>query len=69
MRWSPSRRATSWSTASACPTQDQPAQAAQPRGHGVPALRAVPHLSVTENLTIAQIKVLGRNKDDARSAA
>ena len=24
-----------------------------------------PHLSVTENLTLAQIKVLGRNKDDA----
>jgi glutamate/aspartate transport system ATP-binding protein len=24
-----------------------------------------PHLTVTENLTIAQIKVLGRNKDDA----
>ena len=24
-----------------------------------------PHLSVTENLTIAQIKVLGRNKDEA----
>ena len=25
-----------------------------------------PHLSVTENLTIAQIKVLGRNKEDAK---
>jgi glutamate/aspartate transport system ATP-binding protein len=25
-----------------------------------------PHLSVTENLTIAQIKVLGRNKDEAK---
>ncbi len=25
-----------------------------------------PHLSVTENLTIAQIKVLGRNKDEAQ---
>jgi glutamate/aspartate transport system ATP-binding protein len=25
-----------------------------------------PHLSVTENLTLAQIKVLGRNKDDAK---
>jgi glutamate/aspartate transport system ATP-binding protein len=24
-----------------------------------------PHLSVTENLTLAQVKVLGRNKDDA----
>ena len=27
-----------------------------------------PHLSVTENLTIAQIKVLGRGADEARSA-
>ena len=26
-----------------------------------------PHLSVTENLTIAQIKVLGRTKDDAKA--
>ena len=26
-----------------------------------------PHLSVTENLTIAQIKVLGRNPDDAKA--
>ncbi|WP_119153679.1 amino acid ABC transporter ATP-binding protein [Caldimonas tepidiphila] len=26
-----------------------------------------PHLSVTENLTLAQIKVLGRNKDEART--
>ena len=26
-----------------------------------------PHLSVTENLTLAQIKVLGRSKDDART--
>ncbi len=26
-----------------------------------------PHLSVTENLTIAQIKVLGRNADDAKT--
>ncbi|MBP7960135.1 MAG: amino acid ABC transporter ATP-binding protein, partial [Acidovorax sp.] len=25
-----------------------------------------PHLSVTDNLTIAQIKVLGRNADDAK---
>ena len=28
-----------------------------------------PHLSVTENLTLAQIKVLGRSKDDARASA
>ena len=26
-----------------------------------------PHLSVTENLTLAQIKVLGRNQDDAKA--
>ena len=26
-----------------------------------------PHLSVTENLTIAQVKVLGRSKDDAKT--
>ena len=26
-----------------------------------------PHLSVTENLTIAQIKVLGRNPDEAKT--
>lgn len=26
-----------------------------------------PHLSVTENLTLAQIKVLGRNPDDAKT--
>ena len=26
-----------------------------------------PHLSVTENLTLAQLKVLGRNKDEART--
>src|SRR3954465_14784442 len=25
-----------------------------------------PHLSVTENLTLAQVKVLGRNKDEAK---
>jgi glutamate/aspartate transport system ATP-binding protein len=28
-----------------------------------------PHMSVTENLTIAQVKVLGRSKDEAKSAA
>lgn len=28
-----------------------------------------PHLSVTENLTLAQIKVLGRNPDDAKPVA
>ena len=27
-----------------------------------------PHLSVTENLTLAQIQVLGRNKDEAMDA-
>ncbi len=26
-----------------------------------------PHLSVTENLTVAQIKVLGRNPDEAKT--
>jgi glutamate/aspartate transport system ATP-binding protein len=36
---------------SICRPEDQPAQAAQPRGHGVPALRAVPAPVVTENLT------------------
>jgi len=28
-----------------------------------------PHLSVTENLTLAQVKVLGRSADDARARA
>ncbi len=35
-----------------------------PRGHGVPSVQA-PHLSITDNLTVAQIKVLGRSKQEA----
>ncbi len=46
-------------------SEDQPAQAALAGRHGVPAFRAVSHLSITENLTIAQIKVLGRSKEEA----
>ena len=36
-------------------------------GMGFQHFELFPHLSVTENLTIAQIKVLGRNADDAKT--
>jgi len=61
----PFQKARSRSTASRSGHEDRPAQVACQDRHGVPELRAVPHMKITENLTIGQIKVLGRRPDEA----
>jgi glutamate/aspartate transport system ATP-binding protein len=45
--------------------EDQPLQAARAVGMVFQNFELFPHMSITENLTIAQVKVLGRSKDEA----
>ena len=56
----PFSTATSWSTARHHRSENQSAQTALACGHGVPALGAVPPSKITDNLCLAQQKVLGR---------
>jgi glutamate/aspartate transport system ATP-binding protein len=68
MRWSRCKRARSRWTASACtsPKTDLPKLRSRV-GMVFQHFELFPHLSVTENLTIAQIKVLGRSADEAKT--